>query len=161
MIECKNSVNNDGVLTLHLAPSTSSDSIIGISAGAKTVTNKCAVIRTPYSASQPSAKYNDQTTGYNTVKFCASGNSDDLDSLPATYAATLATHDQLWDPDPNTGDISGEVQTYITNEVDIGNTHGSITSVEGLQTDIEGLTTCSAGKILAWGTSTWSCITPP
>lgn len=159
LIECKNSVNNDGVLTLHLAPSTSSDSIIGISAGHKTVTNKCAVIRTEYSASQPSAQYNDQTTGYNTVKFCASGNSDDLDSLPATYAATLATHDQLWDP--NTGSIDAAEDTYIHNEVDIGNTHDSITPVEGLQTDIEGLITCSVGKILAWDTSAWSCITPP
>lgn len=158
VIKCINSVNNDGVLTLHLAPSTSSDtdSIIGISAGDKTVTNKCAVIRTEYSASQPSGAYKD-ATGYNTVEFCASG--DDLDTLPATYATTLATHDQLWNPD--TGDIAGEEATYITNEVDIGKTHNSTAVVENLQTDIEGLVACSVGQILAWDTSAWSCVVPP
>jgi hypothetical protein len=158
LIECKNSVNNDGVLTLHLAPSTSSDidSIIGISAGDKTVTNKCAVIRTPYSASQPSAQYNDQTTGYNTVEFCASGNSDDLDSIPGSYTATLATHDQLKDTD-----IPTKVATYITNEVDIGNTGDDVDDLETLQSDIKGIVACSDPNILTWSGSSWSCVDPP
>ena len=168
-LKCSNTA--DAKLTFYAAPTSTWSTEISIN-GADTPTQGCVAIRTAVDANELSTFYAESgSTGYDYVKFCGSGGTDEIDAFATSHSALDSTQATL------VSDISTAETTYgttlaanyATNETAISDIEDDLAAVEATSTSTfitysnandpsptaDG--SCSASFKLTWNGNNWEC----
>jgi hypothetical protein len=173
-LTCSNAatVTADAKLTIYAAPTSTWSTEISIN-GADTPTEGCVAVRTAVDANELSTFYAESgSTGYDYVKFCGSGGTDEIDAFATSHSALDGTQTTL------ISDISTAETTYgttlaanyATNETAIGDIEDDLAAVEATTSTSTFITysntnnpsptadgSCSESFKLTWNGNNWEC----
>jgi hypothetical protein len=173
-LTCSNAatVTADAKLTIYAAPTSTWSTEISIN-GADTPTEGCVAVRTAVDANELSTFYAESgSTGYDYVKFCGSGGTDEIAAFATSYSALDGTQTTL------ISDISTAETTYgttlaanyATNETAIGDIEDDLAAVEATTSTSTFITysntnnpsptadgSCSESFKLTWNGNNWEC----
>ena len=167
-LTCDNTAR-DAKLTVYVAPTSTWSTEISIN-GADTATEGCAAIRTAVDANELSTFYAESgSTGYDYVKFCGNGGTDEIGAFATSHSALDNTQATL------ISDISTAETTYGTTLA--ANYGTNETAISGLETSVDTITatssstfidrtaissnadgSCSSADVLTWDGSNWECV---
>ena len=167
-LTCSNAA--DAKLTFYAAPTSTWSTEISIN-GANTTTEGCVAIRTAVDATELSTKYA-EGTGYDYVKFCGSGGTDEIDAFvatPSSYDTIETTQTNLISDINTAGNDYGTTlaANYATNETVIAGLETSVDTItatssstfidrSAISTNADG--SCSSANTLTWDGSSWECV---
>lgn len=170
-LSCSNTAT-DAKLTIYAAPSSTWSTEISIN-GADTATEGCVAIRTAVDANELSTFYAETgSTGYDYVKFCGSGGTDEIDAFVATPSSydTIETTQTTLISDINTAENdygTTLAANYATNETVIAGVETSVDTItatssstfidrSAISANADG--SCSSADTLTWDGSRWECV---